>query len=55
MARDEQRLARPGSERAISAALVALEGEGFEPYREGTAVRLRNCPFHALALRPVSP
>jgi predicted ArsR family transcriptional regulator len=26
-----------------------LAGEGFEPYRAGSAIRLRNCPFHPLA------
>ncbi|RSN02622.1 transcriptional regulator [Nonomuraea sp. WAC 01424] len=26
-----------------------LRGRGYEPYDEGGALRLRNCPFHALA------
>ena len=25
-----------------------LSGQGYEPYTEGTAVTLQNCPFHAL-------
>ncbi|WP_433188973.1 helix-turn-helix transcriptional regulator [Actinoallomurus sp. CA-150999] len=28
----------------------ALAARGYEPYREGEQVRLRNCPFHALAV-----
>jgi predicted ArsR family transcriptional regulator len=28
-----------------------LAAQGFEPYRDGAVVRLRNCPFHALAQR----
>ncbi len=44
-------LGRPGPERTLSAALAVLEEHGFEPYREAGGVRLRNCPFHALAQR----
>ncbi|MGZ4115190.1 MAG: helix-turn-helix transcriptional regulator [Actinomycetota bacterium] len=44
-------LGRPGPERAFTAALGVLEEHGFEPYREGERVRVRNCPFHALAQR----
>ncbi|MEV0399515.1 transcriptional regulator [Actinoallomurus sp. NPDC050550] len=29
---------------------AALAARGYEPYREGEQVRLRNCPFHALAV-----
>jgi predicted ArsR family transcriptional regulator len=44
-------LGRPGPERTLTAALGVLEDHGFEPYREGDHVRVRNCPFHALAQR----
>jgi predicted ArsR family transcriptional regulator len=44
-------LGRPGPERTVTAALGVLEEHGFEPYREGDRVRVRNCPFHALAQR----
>lgn len=45
---------------AIGEELRADDGEsiletlarlGFEPYREGSTIRLRNCPFHRLARR----
>jgi predicted ArsR family transcriptional regulator len=50
--RDRQGLARPGAERALSASIDALDRVGFEPYRDGEGcVRLRSCPFHALAER----
>jgi predicted ArsR family transcriptional regulator len=26
-----------------------LEHQGYEPYRDGDVVRLRNCPFHMVA------
>jgi predicted ArsR family transcriptional regulator len=41
---------RPSRRRIREAALATLRDRGFEPYddQEG-AVRLRNCPFHALA------
>jgi predicted ArsR family transcriptional regulator len=50
--RDRQGLGRPGSERALSASIDALDRVGFEPYRDDEGcVRLRSCPFHALAER----
>ena len=43
-------LSRPGPERAISATSAILEERGYEPLREEDGcVRLRSCPFHALA------
>ncbi len=40
----------PGPERAMTAATHVLEESGFEPYRvDDGSVRLRSCPFHALA------
>lgn len=49
-AREEKRLGRTGTERALTAAAEMLEEHGFEPYRprEGE-LALRNCPFHSLA------
>jgi predicted ArsR family transcriptional regulator len=49
-----ERGARPGAARAESQdsarAMAALRASGYEPYREEDgAIRLRNCPFHALA------
>ena len=41
---------RPGRG-SLEAAIAALAPLGYEPAREGTGVRLRNCPFHALAVR----
>lgn len=35
-----------GPEEAVVAALTR---QGYEPYREGDAIRMRNCPFHVLA------
>ncbi|MCO5997103.1 helix-turn-helix transcriptional regulator [Actinoallomurus rhizosphaericola] len=29
---------------------AALRARGYEPYRDGADLRLRNCPFHALAV-----
>jgi len=29
----------------------ALSAQGYQPYRDGTDMRLRNCPFHVLASR----
>lgn len=49
---ERQRLgiAPPGPERAMAVATQILEGTGYEPYRdERGGVRLRSCPFHALA------
>ncbi|MFN2562139.1 MAG: helix-turn-helix transcriptional regulator [Jatrophihabitans sp.] len=48
-ARDEARPGRLGVERATALASDVLAAEGFEPYRVGPTVRLRNCPFHPLA------
>jgi predicted ArsR family transcriptional regulator len=43
-------IARPGPERAMTVTADVLEERGYEPYRdERGCVRLRNCPFHALA------
>ena len=28
-----------------------LAGQGYQPYRDGSGIRLRNCPFHVLADR----
>ena len=43
-------LSRPGPERAIAATSTILEERGYEPYREvDGCVRMRSCPFHALA------
>lgn len=45
-----RRLAAPGPERAMSAAVQILEERGYEPYRQSDGcVRVRSCPFHALA------
>jgi predicted ArsR family transcriptional regulator len=49
--RTAEELGRPGPERTFTAALGVLEEPGFEPYREDHRVRVRNCPFHALAKR----
>ena len=37
--------------RLRSALEAVLAGLGYQPYAEGRAERLRNCPFHALAER----
>ena len=42
---------RIGVERASGMTAALLARTGFEPYREGAALRLRNCPFHPLAAR----
>jgi len=31
--------------------VAALTDQGYQPYRDGTGIRLRNCPFHVLADR----
>lgn len=49
--RERVRPGRVGTERALGLAAVVLEGYGFEPVREADNVRLRNCPFHPLAVR----
>jgi len=45
------RAGRIGRERALVVGRDVLARHGYEPYRCATAVRLRNCPFHALAAR----
>jgi predicted ArsR family transcriptional regulator len=50
-ARAAARPGRIGAERAIALAERVLAEQGFEPYRAGSAVRLRNCPFHPFAAR----
>ena len=47
--RQARRLGRPGHERTLAAAQEVLEKHGFEPYRQGGELRLRNCPYHALS------
>lgn len=43
-------IAPPGPERAVAATTQVLEDTGFEPYRDDRGcVRMRSCPFHALA------
>jgi len=42
---------RAGRERRLAALVGGLEEHGYEPRRDGSAVRLGNCPFHALAER----
>ena len=49
---DRVRPGRLGAERGLTLAAAALEEYGFEPERASPAlVRLRNCPFHALAAK----
>jgi predicted ArsR family transcriptional regulator len=50
-ARLRSRPGRIGAERATSLTQEVLAEQGFEPYRAGAGVRLRNCPFHPLAGR----
>lgn len=50
-ARAATRGGRLGTERATALTRTVLTDQGFEPYPEGAAVRLRNCPFHPLAAR----
>jgi predicted ArsR family transcriptional regulator len=48
--RRQLRLSSPGPERTMNVATRILEERGYEPYREPDGcVRLRSCPFHALA------
>lgn len=47
--RASRRLPPPGPERTIAVATEVLSGCGYEPTLEEGAVRMRNCPFHALA------
>jgi predicted ArsR family transcriptional regulator len=47
-----ERLGRELAAETPDAALeVRLRERGYEPYRDGDALRLRNCPFHAVAQR----
>jgi predicted ArsR family transcriptional regulator len=39
---------RPGRKRLIASTVAALSAHGYEPELSGGAIRLRNCPFHAL-------
>ena len=41
--------ARASRERRLTALAESLDTFGYEPRREGSSVRLANCPFHALA------
>lgn len=47
------RAARRRDPAAAETDLVAgaLTAQGYEPYRDGAGIRLRNCPFHVLADR----
>jgi predicted ArsR family transcriptional regulator len=47
----EARGPAPDPKRVLDMAQQVLEGYGFEPFRtaDGHEIRLRNCPFHALA------
>ena len=47
--RSRVRGGRLGAERGLTRAADLLARHGYEPYRSGAAVRLRNCPFHPLA------
>ncbi len=42
---------RPGRDRRTAALAEALDRYGYEPRREGRAIRLVNCPFHVLSER----
>jgi predicted ArsR family transcriptional regulator len=46
-----RRLRPPGPERTLAVAEEVLAEHGFEPVRDGGELRLRNCPFRALASR----
>jgi predicted ArsR family transcriptional regulator len=41
--------ARPARKRLIESTMAALAAHGYEPERAAGEIRLRNCPFHALA------
>ena len=48
--RKELRLRPPGTERALAATADILRERGYEPYAaEDGSLRLRSCPFHAVA------
>lgn len=42
-------LADPGPIDSLAAVMNRLTHRGYEPYVDGDVVRMRNCPFHALA------
>lgn len=42
---------RPGRKRLLAGAVTALASHGYEPECSAREIRLRNCPFHALANR----
>ncbi len=48
-ARASVRGGRLGAERALTLSEGLLAEAGFEPFRAGTGLRMRNCPFHPLA------
>jgi predicted ArsR family transcriptional regulator len=48
--RKDLRMRPPGTERAMAATADILRDRGYEPYSgEGGSLRLRSCPFHAVA------
>jgi predicted ArsR family transcriptional regulator len=47
--RERRRLPRPGAERALAVTTDVLTANGYEPYLADGSVRVRSCPFHALA------
>lgn len=47
--RKRRGIAPPGPERAMAATAHVLDETGYEPYRDRACLRVRNCPFHALA------
>ncbi|MGH2680712.1 MAG: transcriptional regulator [Actinomycetota bacterium] len=48
--RERREIPPPGAERAMAATAHVLEETGYEPYKDDRGcLRLRNCPFHALA------
>lgn len=47
--RSKRHLPPPGPERTMSVAAEVLAECGYEPFVEDDALRMRNCPFHALA------
>jgi predicted ArsR family transcriptional regulator len=40
---------RASQKRLLSLGQEQLEANGYEPYRDGPVIRLRNCPFHQVA------
>ena len=41
---------RPGRKRLLAGAVATLAAHGYEPEQAAGEIRLRNCPFHALAV-----